>query len=784
MIRIPSTRGSRHSWLVLGFAGLVSLHGAAACGSSAGNSGAGGALSSVTGSGGSGTGVGGSGCAEPNCVPFDPSTDYAELTKDVHSLESGEAAPSAMVVYGPTAFPVVLDGDSRAFVAAARVGNGRVVAYAHEAFLAGGFDGADDRATLATNAVRWASQKASPVVGLGPGLELLAKHFATAGLTTVAATPTAIAGVDVFVTSTYEPVSEQGLAAVQAFVAEGGGLITGGQAWSSSGGVVAYPGNRLLHDAGIVVTLEVAGIGKSAVDSVIPGPLLHAGNALERLAAHVTGKALLPLPEQEIGSKTVSFAVDVLPIGVEGFFDKAQAILAASPPPVPTEAAPFKPAGMPVAALELHIQSKLAKELPAAKVAKHEAAKDFPGDVPPNTPTVKRVLSVDASFAGREAQFAFSGAGAAVWRSTGLYAAPGATVHVEVDAAAVGKGLGVQVGAHTDALWHLDAWPRFPSIERWDALDAAKLDVASAFGGPIYVTVPPGAALGLVQVTIDGAVEAPRYVHGTTTIAEWKTLRDAPAPWAELESSKFAITVPSSTIRKLDDPSAVMTLWDQVLDADADLAAIPRLRPRAERFVTDREIGAGYLHSGYPIMAHLDGAPMVLDVDAIKKDGSWGPFHELGHNHQWIDWVLPGTVEASVNLWSVYASEEVLAIPRGKAHPALTAAERQKRIDDYVKGGADFSTWEVWTALETYLQLQEGFGWAPFKQVFADYRAIPPAEAPMDDAARINEWALRFSKAVNKDLGPFFLAWGFPLSAGVKAQLAALPAWAENPMKK
>jgi len=190
------------------------------------------------------------------------------------------------------------------------------------------------------------------------------------------------------------------------------------------------------------------------------------------------------------------------------------------------------------------------------------------------------------------------------------------------------------------------------------------------------------------------------------------------------------------------------------------------------------------MHSGYPIMAHLDGGPMVLDTAAIEAAGSWGPFHEIGHNHQWGDWVLPGTIESSVNLWSVYVSEEVFGVPRAAAHPALVAEERAKRTAAYLAAGAKLEDWQVWTALETYLELQEGFGWGPFKAVFAEYQTLSLADAPKDDAERIDEFCLRFGKAVGHDLGPFFTAWGLPLSSAVKAELATLPEWTEDPRAK
>ena len=76
-----------------------------------------------------------------------------------------------------------------------------------------------------------------------------------------------------------------------------------------------------------------------------------------------------------------------------------------------------------------------------------------------------------------------------------------------------------------------------------------------------------------------------------------------------------------------------------------------------------------------------------------------------------------------------------------------------------------------------YIQLQQAFGWEPFKKVFAEYRQLPQSERPKNDAEKRDQWMVRFSRAVGKDLGPFFVAWGVPVSAAARASLADLPAW-------
>ena len=128
--------------------------------------------------------------------------------------------------------------------------------------------------------------------------------------------------------------------------------------------------------------------------------------------------------------------------------------------------------------------------------------------------------------------------------------APGEVIECRVPDRAAGQGLQVRIGCHTDGLWHLDAWRRCPEITRGFPLGTAVTRAANAFGGPVYLEVPADCGLGPVEVEIQGAVEAPRFVLGTTDPVQWREqLRDQLAPWAELECSRVILTVPSASRR-------------------------------------------------------------------------------------------------------------------------------------------------------------------------------------------------------------------------------------------
>jgi hypothetical protein len=275
-----------------------------------------------------------------------------------------------------------------------------------------------------------------------------------------------------------------------------------------------------------------------------------------------------------------------------------------------------------------------------------------------------------------------------------------------------------------------------------------------------------------------------RYERGVTTLEEWALEAVKPAPWAEIGSEKFIVTVPLAVAAAVADPDPVCGVWDEVMDASADLAAFPRERERAERIVFDRQISLGWLHSGYPAMGHADPtASEAVDVTTLLEIGSWGPVHELGHNHQWVDTVLPGTTETTVNLWSVYVHEEVFGIPRELAHPALEEASVEERMLGYLGKGAPFEEWSVWTALDSYLQVQVAFGWEPFKAVHAAYQVIPQGEGPTGDQGRIDQWVTRFSEAAKHDLGPFYVHWGLPVGREALLESNQWPVWLGDPLR-
>uniref|UniRef100_A0A1I8I8D3 Peptidase M60 domain-containing protein n=1 Tax=Macrostomum lignano TaxID=282301 RepID=A0A1I8I8D3_9PLAT len=271
-------------------------------------------------------------------------------------------------------------------------------------------------------------------------------------------------------------------------------------------------------------------------------------------------------------------------------------------------------------------------------------------------------------------------------------------------------------------------------------------------------------------------------------------LRTTRAPMFELRvPGQLVIAAPTEIGRRrlmLQGPAGLVRLarlWLKIMIAINEFHGVcsgGEERPREERIVLDKAISTGSMHSGYPIMGYLDYDECLLSVDKVLNKGSWGPIHELCHNHQWRLSEFSGTVEASNNLPNVFVHDTILRVSRS-CHPSLAPESRQSQRQAYIAAGKRFDAdWNVWVALDTFLQLQETFGWEPFKALNRTYRTEEALTHLADgsDQSRIDAYLKLLSVQVSLNLTPFFLAWGFPISEAVQAELSSLPEWRDHPM--
>lgn len=731
------------------------------------------------------------------CLTIKPAyaseTERAALLQDVSKLIAPGCIPGDFAVFGDNAFVVLTgrQGKTRLpMLAATRYGIGRAVAVGHEGFFSADALSNTDNAHLARNLALWAGQK--PLNGLRVGLHDqsggLEKALAALGCRVVVLQthdlPANLNALDVLwlnQSSLDGAGNHARIEAVQQWVRNGNGLIVDGPAW---GWQMTHPGlmlprdhsgNLLLAPMGIVFAggMLDANSPQGYTPDAANAELTQVNRALDALEQMSDHHRLLTGPELEQVTATLGEAVAALPETQHNIVQRIETLCADKAGGVfPTHETPVT-ISMPFARLKAVLDAQQFHRLPPEKIMAHPSAASFPGAIPAGAKRETRIVTVDMK--------------QPAWHGTGLYAPPGEVVTIRIPENAIKRGLSVQIGEHTDTLWHLSAWGRFPEVTMRRPLNAPEVRIASPFGGTIFIDAPFRPSAEEMPVTIANAVAAPRFVRGKTTLADWKQhLRNAPGPWAELVGNLVILSVPSSAIRDLDDPEALMAYWDEVMERCYAFYAAPK-RNRPERYCVDRQISAGYMHSGYPIMTGDDVARAFCDLNILRGHEGikcWGFYHEMGHNFQQPEWTWSAFGEVTNNLFSLYGTEMLNGVKVG-AHPSMTQAEIDKRVQVIAAnpGKAKYYERDPWYPLTMFWLLRQEFGWEPFTKLFAEFHNLPRNERPRTEQEKHDQFLIRFSNLTGHNLSEYLSAWGVETSPQARQLVRDLPVWMPPGMK-
>ena len=715
--------------------------------------------------------------------------DQSDLLKGIGETNWG-GWPSPILPVGEFAFPIGFAeggyGSKIPVISASHVGRGKILGYGHESWVDGH---GEEETEFSLRAVEWACG-ANADVGLayGAGFDDFKDELQEEGHTVhLSVAPGDLSGLDCLLDEFWNGHDDQDNQNLVDFMLDGGGLIMGGHAWywsySNTDLAHNYPGNKIAKTSGLFVS---DAWGYNNVDlSDMPHELSTPNEAIKAIRGDRIDNLTLSMEDATVVDETLSVCTGVVTLDFNEFWSPLRETVNATGWSVIEYGTLWQDVGHnmgedPVADTLLRVEAALTQNLPADELPAHPSHVEFPGEVPANATRISRIVTIDGNQSGLPSNFGYSQARSHVRMTTGLYAAPGEVVTVTLPSEAVDSDIYVLVGAHSDNLWEKNQLHRHPQIVRWWNVDQHHMEVGNAFGGPIYIAVSPGSTLGVFQVTISNAVKAPTYIHGHTDVLQWlQEYRHDPAPWAEIGSDQFILTVPSNEIRDLDDPDDLMDWWDEALGMEHELYGFLPW-PRVERAVFDTQISAGWMHSGYPFMAHDLSVPGVVNVSYMAENGDWGMFHELGHNHQWMPSTLPGTTESSCNFASVYLMEELVGI---EGHGAISPDQRSSRMRSYFEDGSNISNWSVWVALDTYLIIKEEWGWEPITEALSVYYNLPNDEVPEGDIEEFNEWVVRISNSTGYNLAPYHEAWGFPLTQATFDALEYLPVWVDDPLR-
>lgn len=372
-------------------------------------------------------------------------------------------------------------------------------------------------------------------------------------------------------------------------------------------------------------------------------------------------------------------------------------------------------------------------------------------------------------------------------RPTGYYLAPGTMGTVKVPEHLVNKGFVILVGAHTVNRQGNNQVKRLFRVTNTFPIVDTLTQIVNPFGGGIYILTPYEAAEGIVEIQLTNVVPAPFFsakISETTTLEDWLTVqRNNPAPWADFETDKFMMQVPTSWIYNYADPVALMQDWDDRMDVVSTLLGYPHLRNNTLLYL---QVDLGIQHNGF----YGIGNPQVnntynpLETENGNKNhwflrpgvSFWETeFHEMGHAQLFSK--FPGETEALVNFLSVAIYNRLYGMDIDTAfgnsfdpHPYRTRdqaalnwmvtpnfrAENPMDISNTTKDEVRYQH----RGYGKYVEMAALFGWETIHSFYKQEQLDFINQTPSDGLTDVDSRILRFSKAAGTDMRPLIHFWG------------------------
>jgi hypothetical protein len=420
---------------------------------------------------------------------------------------------------------------------------------------------------------------------------------------------------------------------------------------------------------------------------------------------------------------------------------------------------------------------------------------DFPGNVPSTAQRVERTLTFDTFDQDRDDNRNFRMfVPPQNWKFTGLYAPAGATIDVEILEAseAALNNFQIQINSHSDNIIEGKTTNgevhRPPKVStNHSNLKIGLNKIRNPFGGLIILKGKNKSSSALVKLKIKNAVQAP-WINENTTLEEFENMKTIDVPWAVIESKYTVTVVSNSSFKTISDFSALRQAWEQQAIDHMDLGGLKPddFNPKHKFFfnkmwhVVDKQISAGYAHSGHPAMYHPDwDDPFVNSTNVSNTD--WGLYHEQGHNMQFHGNRTATDGETTNNLFPLYIFEkqgETLRKSVSDIYDSYWSNLQNGPQNIYGLGPWHNLAW--WHQLIQYSKTRatpESLrGFDIIKVMYRDFREMSDEDYKSlnTDSKRTDHLCLMFSNYLKLNLISFFERWGRNISDSMKARINQL----------
>ncbi len=262
-----------------------------------------------------------------------------------------------------------------------------------------------------------------------------------------------------------------------------------------------------------------------------------------------------------------------------------------------------------------------------------------------------------------------------------------------------------------------------------------------------------------------GGTPNPLFILGKHTTKDWKRmLAENPDPYAiEMKGENSLLTMHPETVAehlKQEAPAALLKKHDEIINIEHKISGLSKdgvgvanQGKHSIHFVEDWYTD-NYMYATYYRTAYSKGnLESVLNLEELTNDG-WGPWHEVGHQHQQDTWLWDGLGEVTVNIYS-------LAVQTTFGHKTRLEQERRYEAAFAYLGKPDAQEkMNVFEKLVMFWQLHLAYGDQFYPNLHQMYRLLHDTELPKSDEEKKQMFIYMTSKVAGQNLIPFFDKWG------------------------
>ncbi|HFK1545943.1 putative mucin/carbohydrate-binding domain-containing protein [Bacillus albus] len=351
------------------------------------------------------------------------------------------------------------------------------------------------------------------------------------------------------------------------------------------------------------------------------------------------------------------------------------------------------------------------------------------------------------------------------YEPTGVYVKPGEEVVIQVEGTQ-------QIKAYIGTYSYEKEEPKQFN------LNPGENKISSPNGGLLYFYNYHNTGEVVAKVK-KGGTPNPLFILGKHTTEDWKRmLKESPNPYAiEMKGENSLLTMHPETVAehlKQEDPAALLKKHDEIINIEHKISGLSKdgvgvanQGKHSIHFVEDWYTD-NYMYATYYRTAYSKGnLESVLNLEELTNDG-WGPWHEVGHQHQQKTWLWDGLGEVTVNIYS-------LAVQTTFGHkPRLEQEGRYEAAFAYLGKPDAQEKMNVFEKLVMFWQLHLAYGDQFYPKLHQMYRLLHDTELPKSDEEKKQMFIYMTSKVAGQNLIPFFDKWGLFVNDATREKIEKL----------